>query len=202
MSTARPRDPLLVDLPAAIDTPRLHLRPPQPGDGPAFLDALVETLPALRRFLGALSWVAGEPDADAAERFCRQAHANFAARTDLPFFVFERGSGQLLGAVGLHRTVWATPKTEVGYWCRTRRTGEGFVTEAVEAASRYAFEAIGAVRIELVTDRENLASRRVAERCGYALEGVLRHERRGTDGSLRDTCIYARLRDAAIPPEE
>lgn len=202
MNAPAPRDPLLVDLPERIDTARLHLRPPRPGDGPAFLDALLETLPALRRFLGALSWVAADPDADAAERFCRQAHANFAARTDLPFFVFERTTGQLLGAAGLHRTVWATPKTEVGYWCRSRRSGEGFVTEAVEAVSRYAFEAIGAVRIELVTDRENLASRRVAERCGYTLEGILHRERRAPDGSLRDTCLYARLRAPPTRPEE
>jgi len=33
----------------------------------------------------------------------------------------------------------------------------------------------------------------VAERCGFELEGVLRHERRAPDGSLRNTCIYARL---------
>ena len=51
-------------------------------------------------------------------------------------------------------------------------------------------------RVELITDAHNTASRRVAERCGFTLEGVLRHERRGADGTLRDTCIYARLAGA------
>jgi RimJ/RimL family protein N-acetyltransferase len=44
------------------------------------------------------------------------------------------------------------------------------------------------------TDVANLASRRVAERCLFALVGILRQERRATDGSLRNTCVYARLR--------
>jgi len=44
------------------------------------------------------------------------------------------------------------------------------------------------------TDVANLASRRMAERCLFALEGILRQERRANDGSLRNTCIYARLR--------
>ena len=44
------------------------------------------------------------------------------------------------------------------------------------------------------TDVVNLTSRRVAERCLFALVGILRQERRASDGSLRNTCVYARLR--------
>ena len=55
------------------------------------------------------------------------------ARKDLSLFVFDKASGDLIGGVGLHRTVWATPKTEVGYWCRTSKLGKGHVSEAVSA---------------------------------------------------------------------
>lgn len=185
-------NPLLVDLPHAVATARLTLRPPRPGDGPALHEALVETLPALRRFLGSLPWVAEEQTPQSAEIFCRSAHANFAARKDLPYFVFDRHSGRLLGAAGLHRPQWSVPKVEVGYWVRTSALGRGYVTEAVEAVVGIAFDAIGALRVELVTDEQNTASRRVAERSGFVLEGVLRHERRSADGELRNTCLYAR----------
>lgn len=186
-------DPVLLDLPASIETQRLHLRPPQVGDGPAVFEAVAESLAELREFLVSLPWAAAEPNAESSEAWCRNAQANFVARRDMPFLFFERSTGLLLGASGLHRPVWTTPKLEVGYWVRTSRRGNGFVAEAVSALTQYAFQHVRAARVELVTDETNVRARRVAERCQFVLEGVLRHERRAPDGSLRNTCIYARL---------
>ena len=192
-------DPLLLDLPTSIETERLLLRTPQAGDGAYFLAALTESLPELRRFLSSLSWVAAEPSLESSEIFCRNAHANFVSRKDLPFFLFERATGQLVGAVGLHRMVWATPKAEVGYWTRTSRSGNGLASEAVTALSSYAFQYLRVVRLELITDEENAGSRRLAERCQFELEGTLRNDQRSPEGSLRNMCIYARLPAADRP---
>ncbi len=186
-------DPLLLDLPPSLNTEHLVLRPPQAGDGPTFQAAVAESLPELRRFLGALPWIAAEQTAESAEIYCRNAHANFVARKDLSLFVFDKVGGDLIGGVGLHRTVWATPKTEVGYWCRSSKLGRGYVSEAVSALTRFAFTQLGMARVELITDEANHASRRVADRCGFTLEGTLRHESRAPDGTLRNTCVYAQL---------
>ena len=186
-------DPLLLDLPPSIETERLVLRPPQAGDGPTFHAAVAESVGELREFLGALPWIAGEQTAQSAEIYCRNAHANFVARKDLSLFVFDKAGGDLIGGVGLHRTVWATPRTEVGYWCRSSKLGRGYVSEAVSALTRFAFTQLGMARVELITDEANHASRRVADRCGFTLEGTLRHESRAPDGTLRNTCVYAQL---------
>ncbi len=187
------KNPILLDLPASIESARLLLRPPQSGDGTTLHEAIVESLPELRRFLASLPWVAEEQTRESAEVFCRNAESSFLARRDLPFLMIAKASGRLIGTCGLHRTAWDVPKTEVGYWVRSSESGKGYVTEAVDRLVAFAFEALAAERIEIVTDAENLASRRVAERCGFTLEGILRRERRAPDGSLRDTCVYARL---------
>jgi RimJ/RimL family protein N-acetyltransferase len=186
-------DPLLIDLPETIDTERLQLRPPRTGDGALLYPALAESLPELRRFLAALPWVAAEPSPENSELYCRNAQANFLARKDLPFLLFEKSTGQLLGGTGLHRIAWETPKAEVGYWVRTSRSGNGFICEAVAAMTAYAFQQLRAVRVELVTDEANLPSRKVAERCQFSLEGILRQERRDAEGALAKTCINERL---------
>lgn len=186
-------DPTLLDLPSSIETERLLLRSPQTGDGAMLLPALVESLPELRRFLASLPWVAADQTLESAEVYCRTAQSNFIARKDLPFFILERVTGQLVGAAGLHRMVWETPKAEVGYWGRTSRVGNGFITEAVSAITEYAFDQLHAARVELITDEANKKSRRLAERCQFKLEGILRNERRAPDGALRNTCVYARL---------
>jgi RimJ/RimL family protein N-acetyltransferase len=71
----------------------------------------------------------------------------------------------------------------------------------VQALVRYAFEHLKAVRVALVTDAQNQRSRAVAQRCGFALEGILRQERRASDGTLRDTCVYARCARPDTPPD-
>lgn len=186
-------DPVLIDLPSSIDTERLLLRPPQAGDGAALYEAVAQSLPELRRFLASLPWVAAEPSVQSSDIYCRTAQSNYLAGRDLPFLLFEKASGQLVGAAGLHRVNWVTPKAEVGYWVRTSRAGNGFINEAVDVLTHFAFSHLGAVRVELITDEANHESRRVAQHCQFTLEGVLRNERRSPDGTLRNTCVYARL---------
>lgn len=190
-------DPLMVELPERLHTARLLLRPFQRGDGAALFEALRESAADLRRHLGHLTWVAQDHTPETAEARCRRCEANFVARTDLPYLMFDAASGTLLGSVGLHRTDWALPKTEVGYWVRSSAAGRGVASEGVRALTDWALGPFGARRVELVTDRENLASRRVAERCGFVLEGVHRHVTRAPDGTLRDHCVYARHPPAA-----
>jgi RimJ/RimL family protein N-acetyltransferase len=187
-------DPLLIDVPQRLQTSRLLLRPFTEADAPALHEALVESLASLREHLWALPWVAEEQTLASARLRCIRADTNFKLRTDLAWLAFEASSDRLVGSFGLHRTDWALPATEVGYWLRPSAWGEGFATEGVNALVAWAFEGLCAERVALVTDEANRASCRVAERCGFVLEGVQRRMRRAPGGELRHTCLYARYR--------
>jgi ribosomal-protein-serine acetyltransferase len=56
---------------------------------------------------------------------------------------------------------------------------------------RFAFEHLGAARLECFADEANQRSRRVAERAGFVLEKIRRDERRDPDGTPRHMCVYA-----------
>lgn len=86
---------------------------------------------------------------------------------------------------------WAVPKFEIGYWCRTDKVGQGFVSEATLALAQHAFLGLGAKRVALRMDDRNRRSRSVAERLGFVHEATLKNNDRATDGSLRDTRVYA-----------
>ena len=192
-----PSSLLLRDLASRIESSRLICRVPQAGDGVHVHAAVAASLPELRAALAAVPWAAGEPSVEASESFCRQGYADFHARKDFPFLLFDKSTQRLVGACGLHRPDWEVPRLEIGYWCRSDCTGRGYITEAVQALVRYAHEQLGAVRLEIIVDESNVRSRRVAERSGFALEGILRSHRRGPDGALREICVYARLADPA-----
>ncbi len=102
-----------------------------------------------------------------------------------------KGTETLVGSSGLHRMDWEVPKFEIGYWCRTRFAGQGYVTEAVQGITDFAFDKLEARRVEIQCDTLNKASARVAEKAGYRLEGTLRNDQASTSGDLRDTFIYS-----------
>lgn len=105
--------------------------------------------------------------------------------------VFLKGTNVLVGSVGIHRIDWAVPKGEIGYWGRRKHLRRGLITEAVRGMTRFALAQLGMRRVECLPDAENMPSRSVAERAGFTLEGVLRHERVAPDGTLRNTCVYS-----------
>jgi RimJ/RimL family protein N-acetyltransferase len=187
-------DPLLIDFPP-LASARLLLRAPQPGDGAALNDAVVESIELLKPWM---PWAQEVPTPEASELTCRQMAARFAQRSDLPMFCFARradgSTGRLIGGTGLHRFDWGVPRFEVGYWVRHSEQGRGLVTEAVQTLVRFAFDALGARRVEIRMSSHNVRSRAVAERCGFTLEGVLRQDSLGFDGQARDTAVYARVR--------
>jgi RimJ/RimL family protein N-acetyltransferase len=55
----------------------------------------------------------------------------------------------------------------------------------------HAFDALGALRVQLKTDARNLVSQRAIERIGGVREGVLRSHMVMPDGFVRDTVMYS-----------
>ncbi|MFJ3673436.1 GNAT family N-acetyltransferase [Streptomyces sp. NPDC090106] len=78
----------------------------------------------------------------------------------------------LAGMLGL--TMRSPSEAEIGYWCAKEHRGNGYVTEAVLAVARWAFVQLSLDRVEWRAEVGNRASRAVAERAGFTVEGVLR----------------------------
>ena len=181
-------EPILLDVPEQIDTERLLIRPPRLGDGAAVNVAVRESFNELKPWM---PWAQEIPSVEQSEIFARESAARFARREDLPLLLFERSSGELLGASGLHRIDWSVPAFEVGYWCRTSCTGRGYISEAVRGICEMAFTSLSARRFEVRMDDTNERSWRIAERLGFTLEGILRQDTRAPSGELRDTRVYS-----------
>ena len=125
----------------------------------------------------------------------RRAHADFMSRTDLMLLLFVKGTNTMVGASGLHRIDWRVPKFEIGYWLRTSYAGKGYMTEAVAAIDIFAFDTLGAHRVEIRCDERNTRSAAVARRCGYELEGILcNNSRDHLTGELKNTIVFARIK--------
>lgn len=66
------------------------------------------------------------------------------------------------------------------------------MTEAVKGAIQFAFDKLGARRIEIRTDATNINACSLAERLEFILEGTMENDFLAPDGSLRDARVYAK----------
>ena len=186
-------NPILLEVPTELATPRLSLRAVQAGDGHSILDAVRPSLPELMAFM---PWAKDDYGLDDAETWCRQAAAQFLTREQLAYLFWRREGGPLLGNVSAHCFDWQVPRCEIGYWLRTDHTGQGFMTEAVHALRELLLTTLGVQRVEIRCDHVNLPGARVAERSGFALDAVLRNHRRSREGQLGHTRVYSRTAPA------
>jgi len=184
-------NPLLLDFPEEFETERLTIRAPRAGDGAEMNAAIHESFEDLHRWM---EWAQTMPTVEESEANCRQARLDFLARKELRMHLYLKGTSTLVGSSGLHHIDWNVPKFEIGYWMRKRFERQGYVTEAVNGITHFAFEVLHANRVEITCDGKNARSRRVAERAGFELEGVLRNEARDPGGELRDTLVFAKIR--------
>jgi RimJ/RimL family protein N-acetyltransferase len=113
--------------------------------------------------------------------------------------IVETLDGELAGHIEFFKPVPYWDAFELSYQLYDDRfAGRGYTTEAVQLLVDYLFWAKKQHRIHLVIVPENAASRRVAEKCGFVLEGTVRGAF-FNDGRNQDVLLYSLLRDDPRP---
>ena len=151
----------------AIETSRLWLRCPQPGEGDALYSAVQESLVALRQWPDSLPWAQKPQTPERAEDYCQTCFGAFVLGLSWPMLMHDKATGTLLGSVGFHRIDTQLLEFELGYWCRTSAHGRGLMSEAVTALSDAALRLVPAARLVCRVDERNAASCRVVEKSHY-----------------------------------
>ena len=129
------------------------------------------------------------PPADFARTWVTRYEAARREGTREAFAVVE--DGEFLGLALAPTIDRETQTAELGYVVAPAARGRGVATEALRQLTEWAL-AQGMLRIELLISVDNPASQKVAERCGYVREGVLRNTY-VKPGRREDTEIWSHL---------
>lgn len=155
-----------------VGAEQLVLRPTVMSDAEAICSDVLSSLPELKRFM---PWAHAEHTPRYQLSRLREAEAVSATGRELVLGLFGPDGG-MRGMVGLHPRVALNPDgLEIGYWAPTRHAGKGWTTLATKLATIYAFDKLGANRVQVMCDDANVASRRVIEKCEFEFEGIQRN---------------------------
>ena len=184
---------LLLTLPTHMESTRLLLRCYQAGDGPWYYAMSERNRAHLTRY-EAGNPVLGIHSVEEAEIVVRDFAAAWVARTAFFFGAFRRDTGDFVAQIYVGPVEWTLPQFSLGYFVDVAHEGQGYVTEAAQAALRFIFNDLRGCRVGLECDDTNWRSYRVAERCGFVREGHLRENKKNPDGSITGTLYYGLLR--------
>jgi len=109
-------------------------------------------------------------------------------------FVIEDEYNALQGLFFLKNVDWRVPKCELAYFIDERLAGQGIMTVAFNLLIEHCFGPLGFNRLYLTAMKDNISSRKLAEKCGFQLEGVLQKDYRLASGALVDDVLYGLVR--------
>lgn len=164
------------------------LRPWRATDVPAKLMAFSD--PVVQRF----SWPHTTPytEADARTYFVEQEQARQRGE-ELNFaFVDPDDDDAVVGGGSLYDLDLHHRRAGVGYWVAAEARRLGVASHAVRLIARWAFSELALARLEITCGPDNDVSQRVAERCGFVREGLLRSHR-AFKGGRRDSLVFGLL---------
>ncbi|MEO9079301.1 MAG: GNAT family protein [Rhodanobacter sp.] len=181
----------LPPVPGELFTDKLCMRPWRDSDADALHHAVRESITGVGRWLRWCHAGYGRDDAVAWITHCQNS---WTTSTQFAFGIFDLNSNTLLGSAGLSECNWPQRGANLGYWVRTSQQQRGIAAAAAIRLARFGFEQCGLIRIEIVVQTHNLASRRTAERIGAKLESIARH-RLWKDQQALDAAVYGLIPD-------
>jgi ribosomal-protein-serine acetyltransferase len=163
----------------------MRLAPLTTSLAPAMLDAILESGPALSRWMA--WWHEGFrlEEAQAFAAFCERGWSDGTHYE----FAIQDNAHDYVGSCGLSVNTDAL-SANLSYWVRSGAAGASIAASASRRVAAWGIGSLGLLRVEVSMATANLASRRVAERAGAQAEGILRNRVR-YDGRSYNFALYA-----------
>lgn len=188
-----------IDMPSlpVLPTSRLRLRPLRAEDAEALHEAFADPLVMRHWNL--------PPSTDLAETRQRIGWSLAASpESHAAWSIVQVANDRPIGLVNYHHREALNQRLEIGYLLAQSHWRNGFMREALTAVLDHCFGALDVHRVEATVEPENLASRRLLERLGFACESSGMRDRLRVGAAYRTMMMYGLLAPdwkAARPPD-
>lgn len=170
---------------------RVTVRPYRASDAQALKEAVDESREYIRPWL---PFADEHQTVEESRDWIIKQEAQWLLRENMIVSVWENATSRFLGGSGMHIPNWEARHFEIGYWLRPSAAGHGYMTEAVQLLTDYAFEHLAANRVQIRCDERNVRSAAIPRRLGFVLDGLMRDDRIAPDGQLSGTLIFSLIR--------
>jgi len=110
-----------------------------------------------------------------------------------PYVIIDNSDNKFVGFIDLKNIDYNIRKAELGFYMNEKHTGKSIMTKALNCLCNYYFKEHQFSKLFLRTHPNNLSTRKLAEKCGFKIEGTIRNDYMTTSGKIIDLVYYGRL---------
>jgi ribosomal-protein-serine acetyltransferase len=114
-------------------------------------------------------------------------------KTYFPYIIIDNSSQRIAGFMDLKNIDWNIPKSELGLYIDKDYARQGISTKSFNLFCDFCFAEYKFVKLFLRTHENNVFARRIAENCGFQIEGKIRRDYKTTSGEVVDLIYYGRI---------
>jgi RimJ/RimL family protein N-acetyltransferase len=114
-------------------------------------------------------------------------------KTYFPYIIIDGSNQRIAGFLDLKNIDWNIPKSEMGLYIDKDYANQGISTKAFNLFCDYCFEEYKFIKLFLRTHSSNSSARKVAEKCGFEIEGTIRRDYKTTSGEIVDLIYYGKI---------
>jgi ribosomal-protein-serine acetyltransferase len=122
--------------------------------------------------------------------FIKRKIEEWDERSAFNFAIWHKENGNYIGHISIKNIDWMIPRGELAYIISEEYEGKGIMSEAVKTLIRFGFSELLLSKLFLRILTDNEKSIRLAEKCGFSKEGLLRKDHRTFMGELVDLYYY------------
>jgi len=160
-------------------------------DAAAFYALIDENRPHLEAFFsGTVARTRTRADSD---NYVSEIQKRIAEKTYYPYLIIDTQMNKIACFIDLKNIDWNLPKAELGCFIAAQYVQKGVSKKALLLLTNYYFKEMGFAKFFLRTHASNTAACKLAEGCGFEIEGILRKDYKTTSGELVDLVYYGKL---------
>lgn len=161
-------------------------------DTSAFLSLLKKNEQRLEFFAGILNRT---KNMEETKNYISDVAQKIESRTYFPFAVHDTLTNEIIGFVDIKNIDWTIPKAELGCFIDEHYTKKGISFQALSLVIDFAFKELNITKLFLRTHPKNTAAQKLAESCGFVIEGTIRKDYKTSKGELVDLLYYGKINE-------
>ncbi len=114
-------------------------------------------------------------------------------KTYYPFLIIDNSTENIVGFIDVKNIEWKIPKGELGCFLDAKYIGKNISKKALSIVIRHVFNELKFRKLFLRTHETNTSARKLAESCGFEIEGHLRADHKTSEGKIVDLLYYGLL---------
>lgn len=127
-----------------------------------------------------------------AQLFVNKKTKEFLSGKEFLFTIKENTNRTIIGLIYLKELLKVEHQAELAYCIGYQYEGKGIITESIKRVIEWSFADLGLQTLQIIVHRDNLGSKRIAEKNGFVWIRTLPNEHVAGNGEVLDMELYER----------